>query len=84
MLIAHKAELGIKHISRITIVTNDSKAKPKLGEKPVRDLHVFFNIEDLPVEKVTPDEEQKSEPDSRMLQVKKKGGNVMRVHTMSP
>lgn len=49
MLLAHKAELGIKHISRVTIVTNEGKERPRFRERPRKDLHIFFGIEDVPI-----------------------------------
>jgi len=53
MLLAHKAELGIKRISRVTVVTSEAKERSRFGEKPRKDLHLFFGIEDVPPDKIT-------------------------------
>lgn len=46
MLIGHKAELGIKHITKINVITNAPK-RVGFGESPVPDIHIFFEIEDV-------------------------------------
>jgi len=58
MITRHKAELGIKHISRVIVVTNDAPRKPKFGERPKNDLNIFFQIEDVPADEVTDDKPQ--------------------------
>jgi hypothetical protein len=45
MLLGHKAELGIKHISKVNAVTSDP---PGDGN----DMHLFFLIEDVPADQV--------------------------------
>lgn len=52
MLIAHKAELGIKRISKVTVVTNDANQKVGFGERYRRDPHIFFSIEDVPMDEI--------------------------------
>jgi hypothetical protein len=60
LLIGHKAELGIKHISRVVVVTNEVPKKPKFGERPRNDLHMFFEIVDVPADKITPDKPEEA------------------------
>lgn len=38
MLLSHKAELGIKHITKVTICT---------GDNPFKEMHIFFTIADV-------------------------------------
>lgn len=53
MLIQHKLELGIKYISRVTVVANESKFGGDSVGPPIRDMHMFFEIEDVPVDEIT-------------------------------
>ncbi|KAH9865863.1 hypothetical protein J1614_009450 [Plenodomus biglobosus] len=46
MLISHKAGLGIKHITKVTVVTKEYVHSPLT-------MHLFFTIEDVPADKVT-------------------------------
>lgn len=89
LLASRKAELGIKHITKAIVVTNEAPKKPKFGERPRQDLHIFFQIEDVPAEEVTkPDEEKKPEEKrsggARALTYAQRSerGNL-RVHTFS-
>lgn len=85
VLIAHKAELGIKYISGVAVVTNEPEAKPVWGEKPRRDLQLFFVIQDVPADKVTPDkpeESPKPSPDIMALRAKNDSELSIRLHTM--
>jgi hypothetical protein len=87
MLISHKAELGIKQITKVTVVTNEPKSKPKFGERPVRDLHLFFTIEDVATGDVTePDVQRGASSDShvrsRILRTRENGRHVVREHKL--
>jgi hypothetical protein len=53
LLIGHKAELGVKHISSVIVVTNEAPKKPKFEEEPHNDLHMFFQIVDVPADEIT-------------------------------
>ena len=55
MLVGHKAELGIKHIIKVTIVTNEAKRASLGGTIPLH-MHMFFTIEDVPADKIAKDE----------------------------
>jgi hypothetical protein len=55
LLIGHKAELGVKHIRSVFVVTNEPPKKPKFGERPRNDLHMFFQIVDVPADEITPE-----------------------------
>lgn len=61
MIARHNAELGIKHISRVIVVTNDAPGRPKFGERPKNDLNIFFQIEDVPADDVTDDKPKDAE-----------------------
>ncbi|KAF2856423.1 hypothetical protein T440DRAFT_439477 [Plenodomus tracheiphilus IPT5] len=52
LLLSHKAELGIKHVTRVTAVTNERKRNPSSGEQSHSELHLFFTIEDVPAGEV--------------------------------
>ncbi|KAH7080614.1 hypothetical protein BKA63DRAFT_563290 [Paraphoma chrysanthemicola] len=93
MLVGHKAELGIKHITKVTVVTQDplpSRIEPKFKE-----MHLFFHIEDVPADKIPedkPGEEKSGDKDVMMgltsrvrrivrsLDRRSEGDNVVRVH----
>ncbi|KAI8936195.1 hypothetical protein NX059_006626 [Plenodomus lindquistii] len=53
MLLSHKAELGIKQVVKVTVLTDEKKKRPGFGESPVSDMHVFFEIQDVPANDVT-------------------------------
>jgi cold shock CspA family protein len=96
MLVGHKAELGIKHITKVTIVTQDplpSRIEPKFKE-----MDVFFHIEDVPPDEVEDEKPGEEKPGdngqgramglggetmARSLHVRSEGGDVVRVHTFS-
>ncbi|KAL6708410.1 hypothetical protein ACN47E_002673 [Coniothyrium glycines] len=90
MLVAHKAELGIKHITKITIVT-DTPKKARFGEKWIADMHIFFEIADMPADRIPKDEpDEKLSPrvvggleGSRTLRIHSRGRHILRVHKMS-
>jgi hypothetical protein len=83
LLKGHKAELGIKHITKVTICTGD--ARPGFPPPKHTDLHVFFHIEDVPPDKGTGHKGGKNEGtgvalDSRTLHVRKEGKDFVREH----
>lgn len=92
LLAQHKAELGIKHITKVTIVTNDALAKPRFGERPKNDLNIFFHIADVPADQI---KDAKSEDENHgyelsrlvnrasILHVRDSGKHILRVHTFS-
>ena len=92
MLIQHKAELGIKHIKRLTVVTNESEGRSRFGEKPRRDLHLFFEIEDVPTDEMIDDtsgEEKRGSIErvddvfeSKILRMSNEGMHILREHIM--
>lgn len=62
LLVGHKAELGIKWISRVEVFTNDKRPNgivPKFKE-----MHIFFHVEDVPGDKVV-DPEKEEDEDAR-------------------
>jgi hypothetical protein len=61
MIARHKAKLGIKHISRVIVVTNNATGWPTFREQPKNDLNIFFQIEDMPANYVTDDKTQDAE-----------------------
>lgn len=92
MLIGHKAELGIKWVRRVEVFTNDKRPDdivPKYME-----IHMFFHIEDVPVEEVIDPEKEKEENkpggvvgngvgakvQSRMVNVRNGGRDFVREH----
>jgi hypothetical protein len=92
LLAQHKAELGVKHITKVTIVTNDALAKPRFGEQPKNDLHIFFHIADVPadqIKNVKPEDENHGDDLSgfvnraSILNVRDSGKHILRVHTFS-
>jgi hypothetical protein len=71
MLIRHKRELGIKHITKVNVVLNDPARRSGDG------MHLFYTITDVPQDEVT-------EPEQRQaLTVRDEGKNVIRVHQMT-
>jgi hypothetical protein len=87
MLISHKAELGIKQITKVSVVTNEPKSKPRFGERPVRDLHLFFTIEDVPTSDVTEPGVQGGGSSTghvrtRILRTRGDGRHVIREHKL--
>jgi hypothetical protein len=86
VLVGHKAELGIKHVTKVTIVTNEP-VRSRFGERPQTDMHIFFTIEDVPADKVTKDDPGEQKPGggelgSTVLHVRNEGRDVIRIHTM--
>ncbi|KAH7388645.1 hypothetical protein BKA66DRAFT_511037 [Pyrenochaeta sp. MPI-SDFR-AT-0127] len=95
MLIQHKAELGIKHITKVTVITNDVPPETRFKVTPRPYLHIFFHIEDVPADKVTDDESgekmeldlaiaPKLEPDyeTKIIRALDKAKDILRVHTL--
>jgi hypothetical protein len=83
LLKGHKAELGIKHIAKVTICTGD--VRPGFPPPKHTDLHVFFHIEDVPPDTGTEHEGAKDETsgvtlNSRTLHVRNEGRNILREH----
>ena len=86
MLAAHKAELGIKRITKANVVTNEKS--PFKGRHNNFDMHILFSIEDVPSDEVTKPGEQATAKrevgrvDTKILSVRNRGKNVVRLHTM--
>ncbi|OAL50382.1 hypothetical protein IQ07DRAFT_509705 [Pyrenochaeta sp. DS3sAY3a] len=95
LLIQHKADLGLKHITEVIVVTRDPRHL-NYWEKP--ELNLFFIIEDVPADKVTEDppesEEQHGQDEEisenvwldgegTILYRKDGGKNILRVHTLT-
>jgi hypothetical protein len=86
MLIQHKAELGIKRVSKVTVVTNEPS--PKKNRKLNKEMHIFFSFEDVPADSVTkPGEEKRTvvrremgRVESKLLSVRDEGRNMVREH----
>ena len=83
----HKAELGIKRISKVTVVTNEKS--PSRNRRLMFDMHIFFAVEDVPPDDVTKpggdDSAVKRETgriDSKLVSVRDNGTNLIRLHTM--
>jgi hypothetical protein len=51
MLTGHKAELGTKWIKKVTVFTDD--ARPDGMIPKYMEMHMFFHIEDVPIEDIT-------------------------------
>ena len=62
MLIGHKAELGIKHISRVTLVTNRVESKSNFIDHRMKHMHLFFEIEDVPSDRITGNDVKEEKP----------------------
>jgi hypothetical protein len=62
MISRHKAELGVKHISKVIVVTNELPGRPSLGERPKEDLNIFFHIDDVPKDDITNDKPKDETP----------------------
>lgn len=58
LLIRHKAELGVKWIKKVTVFTDD--APPDRKAPKHKDMHMFFHIEDIPIEEITDPEKDKN------------------------
>ncbi|KAB2101342.1 hypothetical protein AG0111_0g10424 [Alternaria gaisen] len=80
LLAAHKAELGIKRITKVTVIKNEKS--PFKNRRLSDDLHVFFSIGDVSPAEVTRPDEPVGVMDSRIASVRKRGKNVIRVHTV--
>jgi hypothetical protein len=88
MLIQHKAELGIKRVSKVTVVTNEPS--PKKNRKLNKEMHIFFSFEDVPADSVTKPGEggetavrrEMGQVESKLLSVRDGGRNVVREHIM--
>jgi hypothetical protein len=52
LLAGHKAELGLKHISKVYIITNDYP--PGFSDSKRKEMHIFYTIEDVPTDKDEP------------------------------
>lgn len=91
MLAGHKAELGIKHITKVTVITND--ARPGFPEPKHKELHIFFHIEDVTADQIKDGESKDKHPvlkhdrdlekKTGVLHVRKEGRNFLRVHTFT-
>ncbi|KAI4940565.1 hypothetical protein J4E86_010765 [Alternaria arbusti] len=86
-LATHKAELGIKRISKVTVVTN--QPSPSKKRRLPFDMHIFFAVEDVPQDEVTKpggdDAAVKRETgriDSKLISVRDNGTNLVRLHSM--
>lgn len=86
MLIRHKAELGIKHITKVTVVMRDYP-KGGFGSKYKPDVHLFFHIEDVPNDQIPQDgelqERLRRTPTLNMsneVSVHVLGNNIVRLH----
>jgi hypothetical protein len=53
VLAQHKVKLGLKHITKATVITNDEPERTRHGEQPVHNLHVFYQIDDVSVDEIT-------------------------------
>ncbi|CAE7012111.1 hypothetical protein P3342_003555 [Pyrenophora teres f. teres] len=82
MLVAHKADLGVKWITKVNIVKNNPS--PRKNRRIGADMHMFFTIEDVPQDDI-------SDPDSpgavkrsveRVLGGKSDKKDIARVHTV--
>jgi hypothetical protein len=85
-LIGHKAELGTKHVTKVTVVANEPMGVG-FGKQPRIEMHLFFTIEDVPTDKVTKDDPGEQKPGggelgSTVLHIRNEGRDVVRVHTM--
>ncbi|KAI4661440.1 uncharacterized protein J4E79_005253 [Alternaria viburni] len=87
ILATHKAELGIKRITNVVVVTDT--IKPYKSKRPNDTLHMFFIMEDVPPDVVTkPGEEdavakrQTERIYSNIISVRNNGTDLVRVHTM--
>jgi hypothetical protein len=75
MLIRHKRELGLKHITKVTVVLNDKGTRRNIGEN----LHIFYTIADVPQDEVTdPAQRRAVGAESKVLGVRNEGDNMMR------
>jgi hypothetical protein len=79
MLIRHKCELGLKHITKVTVVLSDKGIRRNNGKNP----HIFYTIADVPQDGVTNPHQGRVESRSKVLNISNKGKNVIRVHTMA-
>ncbi|KAI4912818.1 hypothetical protein J4E90_006224 [Alternaria incomplexa] len=86
-LATHKAELGIKRISKVTVVTNEKS--PSRNRRLMFDMHIYFAVEDVPPDDVTKpggdDSAVKRETgriDSKLISVRDNGTNLVRLHSM--
>jgi hypothetical protein len=80
MLIRHKRELGLKHITKVTVVLNDKGTRRNNGEN----LHIFYTIADVLQDAVTdPEQGLAVRAESKVLGIRNGGKNVIRVHTMT-
>jgi hypothetical protein len=75
MLIRHKRELGLKHITKVTVVLNDKGTRKNNGAK----LHIFYTIADVPQDAVTdPEQKRAVTAESEVLGVRNEGNNMIR------
>ncbi|KAI4638163.1 hypothetical protein J4E93_010319 [Alternaria ventricosa] len=86
-LATHKADLGIKRISKVTVVTNVKS--PSSNRRLDYNMHLFFAIEDVPQDAITePSEEgavakrETGRIDSKLISVRNNGTNLVRMHSM--
>jgi len=82
MLVAHKAELGIKWITKVNVVKNNPS--PRKNRRLQADMHIFFSIENVPQNDI-------SDPDSpgavkryveKVLGRRSDGSDFTRLHTL--
>ena len=64
----------------MTVVKNEKL--PFKNRRLSDDLHIFFSIGDVPPAEVTRPDEPVGVMDSRIASVRKRGKNVIRVHTV--
>ncbi|KAH6860763.1 hypothetical protein BKA58DRAFT_323113 [Alternaria rosae] len=87
LLVAHKAELGIKRIANVVVVTDT--IKPYKSKRPNDSLHMFFTMEDVPPDDVTKPggdaaavKRETARIGSMVISVRDNGKNMVRMHTM--
>ncbi|KAF1915304.1 hypothetical protein BDU57DRAFT_476936 [Ampelomyces quisqualis] len=90
LIARHKSDLGIKRISNVIVVTNDEPARPKFGERPRKDLHLFYQIEDVPADDIPEDKPENTRLVSsrslgarNRLRMRHEMKDGLRIHTFS-
>jgi hypothetical protein len=78
LLLQHKAELGDKHVSGITIF-RDYKANPAF----VADIRMLFRIVDVPDWEMLPEDTEMIDVGQVVKREEALGKNVVRVHEMT-
>ncbi|KAF2032516.1 hypothetical protein EK21DRAFT_109896 [Setomelanomma holmii] len=93
LTLSHKAELGVKHITKIEVFADDDENRAKWA-------HMFFHIEDVPPDEEDPGDKSGDKPGDkpgdvkadmaetingkrveRSLDVRREKGNIVRMHT---